>query len=100
MQNNKKGNIVIFNREIRSALQNSAFIEDIYSNSEDEENVSRNQWEQSDEMTANELSALVNFTSSNGNANATADYDDIDDNDAKSKSNEFANHSIIVIDDD
>lgn len=101
MNDNKKGNIVIFNREKRSALQNSTFIEDIYSNSDDEiddENVSG--WERLEETLPNELSTLVNFTISN--CNDTVDYDDIDDNELTNGSyavGALADDSVIVIDD-
>lgn len=102
MENNKKGNIAIFNREVRSTLQNSTFIEDIYSNSDDgsdtDETVSRTQWDTLDESMANELSTLANCTLSN--VNDTVDCDGIDDNDVEAKSNGFANDSVIVIDDD
>lgn len=104
MQNNKKGNIVIFNLEKRSALQNSTFIEDIYSNSDDEsdvENVSRNQCERLDETIPNELSTLGNRTISIGNG--SADYENVDDDGsdkAHSNSIELADDSVIVIDDD
>lgn len=105
MQHNKKGNFVIINREKRSALQNSAFIEDVYSDSDDDseaENVSRNQW---DETLPNDLSTLANFTLSNGNE--TAYCDAIDENDltngssvVNSESNALVDDSVIVIDDD
>lgn len=101
MQNNKKGNIAIFNRETQSVLQNSAFIEDVYSESDNEDaadDVSHNQCEALDETMANDLSTLADCTVSNGNH--TADYDGIDDNDADAKFKAFANGSVIVIDDD
>lgn len=104
MQNNKKGNIVIFNLEKRSALQNSTFIEDFYSNSDDEidvQNVSCNQCERLDETIPNEQSTLENRTISIGNG--SAHYENVDDNvsdKAHSNSIGMADNSVIVIDDD
>lgn len=89
-------------------LQNSAFIEDVYSTSDDEsevENVSRNQWERLDETISNEVSSLGNRTVSIGNGSVNCE--NIDDNgiandsgNAHSKSNGSADDSVIVIDDD
>lgn len=108
MQNNKKGNIAIFNREKRSALQNSTFIEDIFSDSDaesDAENVSHTQWRTVDDSVPNELSTLASCSLSNGTD--MADFEDAEDHDSKngssdvkSEANGFADDSVIVIDDD
>lgn len=110
MMNNKKGNIAIFNREKRSVLQNSTFIEDIFSDSDaenDTENVSHTQWKTADDTVPNELSTLAICSLSNGSD--IADFEDAEDHDLKngssdvkseSEANGSFDDSIIVIDDD